>query len=320
MKIRSRTVGPSLWVLLAAGLAACSGGQPGPQQEAPPPAPPSQTVRQFTIGAMTGFALRDGDLEFPNDNKVFGVGHTPAEVAEVLAAAGLPEDKLTLSLQPLLVKVAGRVMLFDAGAGRNMGEGAGRLLDSLAEAGVKPEDVSDVFISHLHGDHVGGLVNAEGNATFPNATVRISAPEWDALRAMNARTAANYGIQNHRDVVNVIAPSVATFQPGGDVLPGMVRAVEVKGHTPGHSAFRIGTGANSLLYVGDSMHHHVVSLQKPDWHIAFDGDAKTGAASRAALLEELAAGNQRIYAVHFPFPGLGRIQKGDAGFTWVPEQ
>jgi len=148
----------------------------------------------------------------------------------------------------------------------------------------------------------------------------LSAPEWESLRAMHARSAANYGIQSRRDVVNDIAPSVATFQPGGDVLPGMVRAVEVKGHTPGHSAFRIGTGANSLLYVGDSMHHHVVSLQKPDWHIAFDGDAKTGAASRAALLEELAAGNQRIYAVHFPFPGLGRIQKGDAGFTWVPEQ
>lgn len=321
MKTRSKIASSSLWALLAAGLAACSGQQPETTQQAAPPAPPpSQTVRQFTIGAMTGIALRDAELEFPNDNKVFGVGLTSAEVGEVLAAAGLPQDKLTLSLQPLVVKVAGRVVLFDTGAGQNFGEGGGKLPAAMAEAGVKPEDVTDVVISHLHGDHVGGLVSDDGFAVFPNATVRISEPEWNTLKGLNERTAANYGIQNYLDLMNVLNANVQTFKPGGDVMPGMVKAVEVKGHTPGHSAFRIGTGSNALLYIGDAMHHHVVSVQKPDWHISFDSDARTGAASRAALLEELASSGQRIYAVHFPFPGLGRIQKGEDGYRWVPEQ
>src|SRR5690606_19924502 len=137
----------------------------------PPPPPLSENVRTFTIGGMTGIALRDGGLDLPNDNAVFGVGRTPAEVAEVLTAAELPSDKLSLSVQPLLVKVGGRVMLFDTGAGGAMGEGAGKLGAALTEAGIAPGSVTDIFISHLHGDHVGGLIDAEGNPVFTNATV-----------------------------------------------------------------------------------------------------------------------------------------------------
>ena len=319
MKMDTKGARASLGLLLVAGLAACSGKQPEPAPAPEPAAPVSQDVRQFSIGGMTGIAVRDGGLELPNDNKVLGVGRTPEEVAEVLAAAGLPTDKLNLSIQPLVVKAAGRVMLFDAGAGDGMGDGAGRLLASLAEAGITPESITDVFISHLHGDHVGGLGDGQGNPTFRNATVRMSAPEWETLRNLDDRRAASFGLPNYKQVVMAIGNDIAPFQPGGEVLPGMVRAVEVKGHTPGHSAFRIGTGATSLLYIGDSMHHSVISVQKPEWTIAFDSDGKVGAASRAALLEQLATSNQRVYAVHFPFPGLGRIEKRDAGFVWVAE-
>lgn len=309
---------PSLCAFLAASLAACSG--PPAESAAPPPPPPlSENVRNFSIGAMTGIALRDGGLELPNDNKVFGVGRTPAEVAEVLAAAGLPSDKLALSVQPLLVKVGGRVMLFDTGAGGNMGEGAGKLGAALEEAGIRPESVTDIFISHLHGDHVGGIIDAAGNPVFTNAAVRMSEPEWATLRGLNEKSAANYGLSRHKELVLAIEPAIATFKPGAEVLPGIVRAVEVKGHTPGHSAYRIGSGANSLLYIGDSAHHHLVSVQKPEWTVAFDSDAKAGAASRASLLSDVAASGQRIYAVHFPFPGLGRIEKRGEGFVWVAE-
>jgi glyoxylase-like metal-dependent hydrolase (beta-lactamase superfamily II) len=318
MKKSRLAASPLLCALLVTGLVACS-DPPPPPAAAPAAPPPSQDVRNITIGAMTGIAVRDGGLDLPNDNKVFGVGRTPEEVAAVLGAAGLPTDKLSLSIQPLVVKVGGRVILFDTGAGTGMGEGAGKLLASLAEAGITPDGVTDIVISHLHGDHVGGLIDAAGDPVFPNAAVRMSEPEWQTLRGLNDRTAANYGLSRHTEIARAIAPAIATFKPGGDVLPGIVRAVEVKGHTPGHSAFRIGSGSNTLLYVGDSMHHHVVSVQKPDWIISFDGDGATGAASRASLLADLAASGQRIYAVHFPFPGLGRIEKRDEGFAWVAE-
>lgn len=316
MKSCNTTALPLPCLFLALGLAACSG--PPAEPEAPP-APLSQNVRTFSIGAMTGIALLDGGLELPNDNQVLGVGRTPEEVAEVLSAAGLPTDKLNLSVQPLLVRVAGRVMLFDTGAGGGMGEGAGKLGASLAEAGITPDSVTDIFISHLHGDHVGGLVDAAGELVFANATVRLSEPEWAALRGLNDRTAASYGLANYKQVVLAIAPQVETFKPGGQIMPGLVSAVEVKGHTPGHSAYRIGTGTSSLLFIGDSLHHHVVSVQEPEWHIAFDADRVTGAASRASLLAEVAASGQRIYAVHFPFPGLGRIEQRGESYAWVAE-
>jgi glyoxylase-like metal-dependent hydrolase (beta-lactamase superfamily II) len=308
---------PLLGALLATSLTACS--DPPPEPAPPPPPPPSQEVRQFSIGAMNGVALRDGALEFPNDNKVFGVGHTPAEVSGLLEAAGLPADKLSLSVQPLLVKVGGRVLLFDTGAGSNMGEGVGKLGTAMAEAGVTAASVTDVFISHLHGDHVGGLIDASGNAVFTNAAIRMSEPEWAALQRLDDKTAAAFGIGRLKALVLAIEPDVTTFKPGGEVLPGMVRAVEVKGHTPGHSAYRIGTGANSLLYVGDAVHHHVVSVQQPEWPIAFDSDAAAGAASRASLLAQVAASGQRLYSVHFPFPGLGRIEKRGESYAWVAE-
>jgi len=273
----------------------------------------------FTIGELSGLALRDGGLDFPNDSRIFGVGHTPAEVAELVGAAGLPADKLSLSIQPLLVKSADRVLLFDTGAGANMGPGSGSLFASLTAAGVDPLSVTDVFISHAHGDHVGGLLNAEGAPAFPNAVIHISAAEWAFLRGMNAEAAANVAIARHAALIAAIEPRVAGFAPNADIIPGVVSAVEIRGHTPGHSGYLITSGQSSLLYVGDAMHHFVVSVQKPEWAVNFDADATTAEASRADLLARSADSGQRIYAVHFPFPGVGKVERRATGFAWVPE-
>jgi glyoxylase-like metal-dependent hydrolase (beta-lactamase superfamily II) len=267
------------------------------------------TVHRFTIGELQAMALRDGGLEMPNDNQVLGVGLTPDDVGAVLSANGLATDKFQLSVQPLLVRTSDRVMLFDAGAGSLFGPTTGKLSASLAEAGVDPASITDIFISHSHGDHVGGLVDAEGKLRFPNATVHLSQPEWEHMS----------GQEPYKPMVKALKPRVDAFAPGAELVDDTVRAVEVKGHTPGHSAYRITSGADSLLYVGDSMHHYVVSVQKPEWTIAFDGDPATASASRAALIADSAAKGQRIYAVHFPFPGIGRFEKRGEAYAWAGE-
>ena len=287
--------------------------------EAPPPAPKPANVNTFMIGELSASALRDGTLEFPNDNKIFGVGHTPEDVAALLSAAGQPTDKIDLGLDPLLVKGADRVMLFDTGAGSNFGPTAGRLPQSLQEAGVDAQSVTDIFISHVHGDHVGGIVNPEGAPAFPNAKIHISKPEWKFFSALKAEQAAKMGVQNFDALLAAMKPKVDAFTPGAELVPGLVKAVEIKGHTPGHSGYQITSGADSLLYIGDAMHSSIISVQKPDWPMSFDGDQKVGAASRATLLAELATRGQRVYAVHFPFPGVGRIEKRGEGYVWVPE-
>jgi len=127
------------------------------------------------------------------------------------------------------------------------------------------------------------------------------------------------GVQNFDALVKAMKPKVDAFAPGTELVPGVVKAIEIKGHTPGHSGYKITSGSDSLLYIGDAMHSSIISVQKPDWPMNFDSDQKTGAASRASLLAELASTGQRVYAVHFPFPGLGKIEKRGDGYVWVAE-
>jgi glyoxylase-like metal-dependent hydrolase (beta-lactamase superfamily II) len=304
-------------ILATAALTACSKTADAPPPVADPPAAAdesataaiSQNVRSFTIGELPALSLRDGAMELPNDNKVFGVGRTPEEVAAVLAAAGQATDKLALTIEPLLVRAKDRVLLFDTGAGGLFGPGSGLLLASFAEAGIDPSSVTDIFISHSHGDHVGGLVNGQGTLTFPNAAIHISLPEWNHIKRQEQFAA----------MVKTITPKVVAFTPGADLVPATVKAVDIKGHTSGHSGYLITSGAESLLYVGDTMHHFVVSVQKPEWTIAFDGDSPTASKSRADLIAASAASGQRIYAVHFPFPGIGKFEKQEDVIVWVGE-
>jgi glyoxylase-like metal-dependent hydrolase (beta-lactamase superfamily II) len=330
MRRSSRVRAISFTAIVASlALAACSKNADAPKEEAATPAaapvaeavtaPESPDVHPFKIGELSAMSLRDGGMEVPNDNKVFAVGRTPGEVAAVLGANGLATDKLALTIEPLLVKANDRVLLFDTGAGTNFGPGAGKLLGSLSAAGVDPQSVTDIFISHSHGDHIGGLLKPDGTLAFPNAAVHMSAPEWKFMSGLTAEQAKGMGIENYADRIAAIKPKVAGFAPGSELIPGTVKAVEIKGHTPGHSGYLITSGSDSLLYVGDSMHHFVLSVQKPEWTIAFDSDAPTAQKSRADLIAASAANGQRIYAVHFPFPGVGKFEKQGDKTVWVGE-
>ncbi len=310
MKSQMKLAAASLVLATLMGAAGCSPGADKAEPVAASVPAASADVYPFKVGALDVVALRDGGLTgVPNDNKVLGVGRTPAEVAAVLTANGLPGDSFNLSVQPLLVRDGARLVLLDAGAGNSFGPGAGKLPASLAAAGVQPDQITDILISHSHGDHVVGLVNATGGLTFPKATIRMAAAEWAFMKA-NADMKA---------LVEAITPRVETFQPGAAALTPSISSVAINGHTPGHMGYEIKSGSDSLLYIGDTMHHSVISVQRPEWQIAFDSDGPTATASRQALLDRAASQNLRVYAVHFPFPGLGRIQRKDDGFVWVPE-
>ena len=266
----------------------------------------SPDVHPFRIGALRAVALKDGELNLPNT-----AGMSPwtdtAGVAGVLRAAGGANDSIHLSIQPLLIRDGDRLVLIDTGARGQMGT-EGRLMASLRAAGVEPGRITDVLISHSHDDHVGGLVDAGGTLAFPNAVIRMSVAEWADFRSQAVRA----------DLVRAITPKVQTFEAGAVVAPG-ITAVTLAGHTPGHMGYEIASGGDRLLYLGDAMHSSVISVQRPEWVNVWDSDSDAAVATRQGLLERGASQPLKIYGPHFPFPGLGRFQRRDDGFVWVPE-
>jgi glyoxylase-like metal-dependent hydrolase (beta-lactamase superfamily II) len=223
------------------------------------------------------------------------VGADTAAVTDVLRAAGAPTDRITLSVNALLVREGHHVVLIDTGIGQ---KAHGELLESLHEAGEKPAAVTDVLITHSHGDHVGGLVDAEGHLAFPKATIRMSAPEWEFMQSKSAP-----------DVAKVIAKKVHTFEPGAQVLPG-IKAVPLKGHTPGHTGYEVSSGNDHLLYIGDLAHSSIISLAKPQWGVQFDSDGPAAKATRAETLKQLSS-DQEWATSRLPATGLSGNRRTD---------
>ncbi|GHH20287.1 hydrolase [Sphingomonas glacialis] len=268
------------------------------------PVPIGPAATAFKVGSIRVVALRDMINAVPNDASVFGPQVGVPAVSAVLRQAGAPTDTLPLGVDALLVELPGHTVLIDTGLGPKVG---GALPRSFAAAGVDPAKVTDVLITHSHGDHVGGLLTADGGLAFPNATIRMAAAEWAFLKSKpdNAALAA------------AITPKVQTFTPGAAVVPG-IRAIPLPGHTPGHSGYEIVSGKERLLDIGDSAHSAIVSLAKPEWVIAYDTDAKQGVIRREATLAQLAASHERVFSPHFPFPGVGQIVKRGTGYVWQP--
>jgi glyoxylase-like metal-dependent hydrolase (beta-lactamase superfamily II) len=255
----------------------------------------------FHLGKMELTALHDAQFVFPNDGKTFGVGASPAQISDVLRAGGAPTDRVTLSVNALLVHTGRHVVLIDTGLGE---KAHGALMASLHEAGVSPKAVTDILITHSHEDHTGGLVDANGHLAFPKAKIRMSSAEWAWMQK-----------QGPAELVKAVSDHVRTFEPGAQLAPG-VTAVALPGHTPGHVGYEIVSGDSRLLDIGDMAHSSIISLEKPDWGVQFDSDSTLAKTTRRTTLPQLAKDQELVFAPHFPFPGVGHIVADGDGFAW----
>jgi glyoxylase-like metal-dependent hydrolase (beta-lactamase superfamily II) len=260
-------------------------------------------AQSFHVGALSLTAVHDAQIVVANDGKTFGLGVSTRAVGNVLRAAGAPTDRITLSVNDLLVRTGRRLILIDTGLGPRY---HGALLASLKLAGVAPGDVTDVLITHPHPDHIGGLLDAQGGLAFPNATIRLASAAWAWMKQKVTPT-----------MIGTIAPRVQTFEPGARIAPGVV-SVSFPGHTPGHVGYEIDSGRSRLIDTGDVAHSSIVSLARPQWDIEFDVDQTLGRQTRLKTLPALARSGEWVFAPHFPFPGVGHIVAAGRGFAWKP--
>jgi glyoxylase-like metal-dependent hydrolase (beta-lactamase superfamily II) len=267
------------------------------------PSPGPAEAHFFTVGKLQLISLHDAQFVVPTDGKTFGVGADPKQMSDLLRSAGVPTDRITLSVNALLVRTGHRLLLIDTGFGPKL---HGELLASLHEAGIKPTAITDVLITHSHGDHTGGLVDADGRLAFPKAAIRMAKDEWTYMQA-----------KGEPDLVKAISSHVHTFAPGDTIAPG-VKSVALQGHTPGHVGYEISSGNERLLDIGDMAHSYIVSVQQPLWNVQFDGDSAQAKSTRVSTFKQLAGDQELVFAPHFPFPGVGHIEAAGDGFVWKP--
>ena len=292
-------------LLAAAGLpaAALALGRASPAlASAPPQGPGVGPFARFGLGGYEVTALLAGTRTVENPASIFGLNVTPEEFAAVSEAAFLSADRSQFFFTPTLVNTGTELVLIDTGL-----SGPGTVA-ALAAAGHAPEDVDVVVITHMHGDHIGGLMT-DGALTFPNArhvTGRVEFDHWAGTG--NAGFEAN---------VRPLADRFAFIEDGQEAAPG-IRAMGAFGHTPGQLAFVIDSDGRQLAVIADTANHPVWSLARPDWEVRFDMDRAAAAATRRRLLGMLAAERMPFIGYHMPFPGVGYVASRGDGFEYVP--
>jgi glyoxylase-like metal-dependent hydrolase (beta-lactamase superfamily II) len=280
----------------------------------------AHSFHKWMVGEIEVIALHEGVLAHDMP-KGFVPNATDEEVAEAYAAAGMPPDKLTITFTALAIRTAGKVVLIDTGLGEFGPPTTGRLLGNLAAAGIQPEDVSTVIISHLHGDHILGLRRKDGALVFPNAEICVPNKDWEfwmddaKMAAAPEAMKGNFGAC--RQVFGTLADTVRHYAWDEEIVPGLT-AVRANGHTPGMSAIRIASGDAAMMFVADITNNPLVFARHPDWLAMFDIDPVETIATRKRILDLAAAEKMRVSFYHAPFPATGYIVKTATGYEFLP--
>jgi len=274
---------------------------PAVAQEAPAPALP--THRDFQIGGFRVTTLLAGSRAGDNPQETFGMNVSPEEFAAVSAANFIPADRTRTFFTPVVVATGAETILFDTGLD------AGGITAALAAAGYAPGDITHVVLTHMHGDHIGGLTDDAGNLTFANAAYITGQAEYD-----NWAAAGNEGFDAK---VRPLADRMTFLADGAAVTSG-VTAMATPGHTPGHMGYMIDSNGQQLAILADMTNHYVWSLAHPDWEVRFDADKAQAAATRRTVLGMLAADRVPMVGYHMPFPAMGFVETRGDGFHWIP--
>lgn len=306
---------------LALGMGAPAGARLVRAQSAPGQV---SALYRFPVGDFQITAIQDGLGGFPPD--FFAANAEAGSVGALLEENNLPVPEVLLaSINVLLAQAGDRTILLDTGYGNitldpNAPPSGGRLLATLELIGVAAEDVTDVLISHFHPDHI-GAVSDMATPIFPNAAYHFPQAEYDFLNS--GVSTGNEQVDGIIQLANgIFAPVSASdqlqlFDGEAEPIPG-VQIIPAPGHSPGHVAVMLNSNGSRLLNVMDSAIHYLASLANPQWHFGFDAVPDLAVESRLMILNMAADEQIPVLGYHFPFPGVGVIDRDGEGFRFVP--
>lgn len=281
---------------------------------------------RYKVGDAQVTVISDGVNTFPLTDS-FVPNAKKDEIAAALEKAYMPKDKISIQFGPLVINSGGKLVVLDTGNGPGAfasSKGAvGQFAGNLAAAGVDPKAVDMVVISHFHGDHINGLLTADNVLAFPNAEVLVPATEWKYFMddgEMSRQTSERMkGVfANARRVFEAGLKKKATpYEWGKEVAPGLL-AVDTVGHTPGHTSYVLSSGSGKVFIQSDVTNIPYLFAANPGWHAFFDQDADMAEKSRRKVYDLLVADKLMVQGFHYPFPGLGNVEKDGAGYRVVP--
>ncbi|RAP40700.1 MBL fold metallo-hydrolase [Rhodovulum viride] len=289
-------------LLAGAALPLCAAAAPPARAAAPMMGPARPPFNRFNLGGFEVTTILAGSRTVPDPQTIFGLNVEPERFAAVSQEAMIPADRAQFFFTPTVVNTGSELILFDTGLAPQ------GTVAALEAAGYTPDQIDTVVITHMHGDHIGGLME-DGAETFANARYVTGAVEFDAWDMS--------GDEGFEAKMRPLADKTRFLDDGGEAAPG-VTAVAAFGHTPGHMAYRLESQGKALLIGADFANHYVWSLAHPDWEVRYDRDKAAAAATRRRLLDMLAAERMPFIGYHMPFPALGFVESLDDGYRYVP--
>jgi glyoxylase-like metal-dependent hydrolase (beta-lactamase superfamily II) len=285
------------------------------------PIPQAQVpgVYHRRVGEFLVTALHDG---YQDVSMTTVLGIDPTEAVAILAAARRPVPRRT-TVNTFLIRDGKRTILVDTGCGTRGAATVGQLMPNLAAAGLEASDIDVILMTHLHPDHFGGLIDAEGKAIFPRAELLLHEAEYaywhddDAMTRMADPARRSIFFINARKALMPYAGRLRTIT-AGEILPG-ITAVALPGHTPGHTGYRITSEDCSLLIWGDIVHVQELQVQRPEVTMLVDVDPPAAITTRRQLLTEMADRGGAVAGMHLHFPGLAHLAHGPGGILLLPD-
>lgn len=285
--------------------------------------------KRFKLGDLELTIVTDGYIQEKPIQPSFAPKTPSATVKTLLADNFRSTEEIKLGMQILLIRKGKKLIMIDSGFGNGLPT-TGLLPQSLASAGFKPSDITDIVLTHAHPDHISGLLTAKQQLAFPNAQLHIAKIEYDFWVKAGITDFANSELKNQPDFLNQVLGEIKKmlntvkpkllFYTAGDTLLDCIRLVAAPGHTPGLTLMNVFSGNEQLLHVADLIHDDVLLFAHPEWGYLGDTDLALATKSRIEILKRLAKEKTLTLAYHLPWPGLGHVRyKDNNAFEWLPQ-